>query len=104
MFALIKFLSFHQDRLTVLHYAVQNSQPAMVKMILDRLKLGGTSRDSDAAHQLVAITDSDGWSISHMAAHLAQTVSATASSFIFYFSGTDGTPMKAYSLYTIREK
>ncbi|XP_005097412.1 cortactin-binding protein 2 [Aplysia californica] len=59
-----------QDGLTALHYAVQNNHADMVKALLDRLKLGGTTRDSDTAHQLVAMTDLDGWSISHMAAHL----------------------------------
>ncbi|BFZ08487.1 hypothetical protein BsWGS_11526 [Bradybaena similaris] len=65
-------LSTGQDGLTSLHYAVQNNHPEMLKALLDRLRLTGISRESDAAHQIVAMTDKDGCTITHMAAQLTK--------------------------------
>ena len=70
----MQYFTLTQDGLTALHYAVQNNNPEMLHVLFNRLKLGGMNRDSDEAHRLVAITDSAGWSISHMAANLRKQV------------------------------
>lgn len=62
--------------MTSLHYAVQNNHPEMLKALLDRLRLTGISRESDAAHQIVAMADKDGCTITHMAAQLPKQVYA----------------------------
>lgn len=74
MVKVLCFPTVFQDNLTSIHYAVQSNQPVMLQALLDRLKLNGTDRDSDVAHQFVAIVDSNGWSVAHMAAALPNQV------------------------------
>ncbi|RUS87332.1 hypothetical protein EGW08_004874 [Elysia chlorotica] len=59
-----------QDGLSSIHHAVQAGHLDTLRTLLDRLKLAGITRDSDTAHQLVAVTDHSGWTLAHMAAHL----------------------------------
>ncbi|GFN74968.1 cortactin-binding protein 2 [Plakobranchus ocellatus] len=59
-----------QDGLSSIHLAVQAGHLDTLRTLLDRLKLAGVTRDSDTAHQLVAVTDQTGWTLAHMAAHL----------------------------------
>ncbi|GFR71376.1 cortactin-binding protein 2 [Elysia marginata] len=60
-----------QDGLSSIHHAVQAGHLDTLRTLLDRLKLAGITRDSDTAHQLVAVTDHAGWTLAHMAAHLS---------------------------------
>ncbi|KAK3779987.1 hypothetical protein RRG08_028414 [Elysia crispata] len=59
-----------QDGLSSIHHAVEAGHLDTLRTLLDRLKLAGITRDSDTAHQLVAVTDHAGWTLAHMAAHL----------------------------------
>ncbi|KAH9507952.1 hypothetical protein Btru_052450 [Bulinus truncatus] len=60
-----------QDGLTCLHYAVQHNHPHLLKSLLNKLGLlSSQHKDSELGYQLLAITDKDGWTITHMAAYL----------------------------------
>ena len=70
------FSNHFQDGLSSVHHAVQAGHLETLRTLLDRLKLAGITRDSDTAHQLVAVTDHSGWTLAHMAAHLPKQVPA----------------------------